>query len=206
MSEPACDDELLDRCFFPGITRLQFSHQPHQWVVEAVDHSFLQRDDGVVGDVDVLGARFGTAAGDVAQARAALVLDLLDAIVGIEGVHVETGQAHHESGTGEVLFGLAIAQDVTHILTEEALDALAELLNPIDILLHHAVLAVGVAWPRGEGADALVLFVVPRHVTGQVADHREGFHRLQCDGFSFFEGVHTRHAGERGLAVDLHAA
>ena len=151
-------------------------------------------------------ACFGAATGDVAQARATLVLDFLNAVVGVEGVHVKAGQAHHESGTGEVLLGLAVTQDVAGVLTEEALDALAELLHPIDILLHHAVLAVGVAWPRSEGADALVLFVVPRHVTGQVADHREGFHRLQCDGFSFFEGVHARHAGERGLAVDLHAA
>ena len=66
------------------------------------------------------------------------------------------------------MLGLAIAQDVTHILTQEALDALAELLNPIDILLHHAVLAVGVAWPRGEGADTFVLLVVPGNITGQI--------------------------------------
>ena len=144
--------------------------------------------------------------GDVAQAGTALVFDFLNAVVGVEGVHVKAGQAHHESGTGEVLLCLAVTQDVAGVLTEEAFDALAELLHSIDILLHHAVLAVGVTLAWGEGSNAFVLFVIPRHVTGQVADHREGFHRLKCDGFSFFEGVHTRHARERGLAVDLHAA
>ena len=206
MSDTPSNDELLDRCFLPGIARLELSHQPHQRIVEAIDDPFLQRDDGVVGDVDVFGARFGAAAGDVAQAGAALVLDLLDAVVGVEGVHVETGEAHHESWTGEVLLGLAIAQDVTHILTQEALDALAELLNPIDILLHHTVLAVGVAWPRGEGANPFVLLVVPGDIIGQIANHREGLQWLHRDGLTFFKGVHAGHARESRLAVDLHAA
>src|SRR4051794_23369653 len=41
--------------------------QPHQRVVLAVHDSFLHRDDGVVGDLDVLGAHLGAALGDVAH-------------------------------------------------------------------------------------------------------------------------------------------
>ena len=112
------NDSVLGDFFFAGA---EFAHQPHQRIVEAVDDPFLQRNDGVVGDADVFRACFGAATGDVAQARSALVLDFLNAVVGVEGVHVKAGQAHHESGTGEVLLGFAVTQDVAGVLTEEAL-------------------------------------------------------------------------------------
>src|SRR5439155_16162281 len=47
---------------------------PHHWVVLAVGDSFLQRDQCVVGDLDVLGADLGAALGDVAHAEAVIVL------------------------------------------------------------------------------------------------------------------------------------
>ena len=81
----------------------EFAHQPHEGVVEAVDDPFLQRNDGVVGDADMFRACFGATANDVAQAGTTLVLDLLDPIVGIEGVHVEAGETRHEARAGEVL-------------------------------------------------------------------------------------------------------
>src|ERR1700735_5039793 len=41
--------------------------EPDQRVVLAADHALLQRDDRVVGDLDVLRAHLGAALGDVAQ-------------------------------------------------------------------------------------------------------------------------------------------
>ena len=121
-------------------------------------------------------------------------------------MHLEAGESHHEAGSSEVLLGLAVAQDVTDILAEEALDALAELLHPIHVFLHHAVFAVGVSRARGEGADTLVLLVVPGDIADQVADHRKCLQRLDGDGLIGFEGVHAGHAGQCRFAVDLHAA
>src|SRR6185503_19783151 len=133
-------------------------------VVLAIDHALLQRDDAVVGDADVLGADLGAAPRDVAQARAELLADLGDAVVGVERVHLQAGQPDHEAraverpgggAAGAGRLGLerglvAVAQDVADVLAQEALDALAELLHPVDVFLVHAVGAVGVARPRLE--------------------------------------------------------
>ena len=40
-------------------------------------------------------------------------------------------------GPGEAVLLVVIAEDVTHVLAEEALDALPELLDAIDVLLLH---------------------------------------------------------------------
>src|SRR5438128_9677241 len=63
-------------------------------VVEIVNHALLQRDDGVVRDVDRLGADLRTALGDVAVADAGLVLQVAAARGDIERVHLETRDAH----------------------------------------------------------------------------------------------------------------
>ena len=77
-----------------------------------------------------------------------------------------------------LLAAVAIAQHVADVLAQVALDALAELLHAIDVFLVHAVRAVGLARPRLELRDALVLLVVPRHVGDEVLDHRERLERL----------------------------
>src|SRR3989338_5638957 len=42
--------------------------QPQERIVEAIHHPLLERNDSVVGDLDVLGADLGAAARDVAEA------------------------------------------------------------------------------------------------------------------------------------------
>ena len=81
-------------------------------------------------------------------------------------------------GPTKRILAVAIAEHVADVLAQEALDALSELLHAIDVLLIHAVLAVGVARPRLERADALVLPVVPGHVGDQILDHRKRLERL----------------------------
>src|SRR5947209_5921907 len=45
-----------------------------KWIVFAVHYAFLQRDDAVVGDLDVLRADLAAAFGDVAQTEPVLFL------------------------------------------------------------------------------------------------------------------------------------
>src|SRR5438105_3996034 len=80
-----------------------------------------------------------------------------------------------------LLVVLVATEDVTGVLAEEALDALAELLGPLDVDLLHAVRAVGLARHRREARDRRGLLVVVRDVGDQVADHREGAHRRDRD-------------------------
>src|SRR5947207_13169300 len=59
-------------------------------VVEIVHHALLQRDDGVVRDVDRLGADLRTALGDVAVADPGLLLEVSSAGGHVDGLYIET--------------------------------------------------------------------------------------------------------------------
>src|SRR5689334_429001 len=103
--------------------------QPDQRVVLAPDHSFLQRDQRVVGDLDVLRADLGAALGDVAVAEAEIILRDLPPVRGVGRVHLEFGYPHQEPGPGEGVLVLGVVADhVAGVLAQEALNALAELL------------------------------------------------------------------------------
>ena len=73
-----------DRRLFParmaGFFALDFTQEYLDWVIIAVHHPFLERDDGVVGDVDVFGAHFRTAFRDVAQTESRLVFEQWKAV------------------------------------------------------------------------------------------------------------------------------
>src|SRR5665811_1604711 len=99
--------------------------QPDQRVVLLVDDSFLHRNDGVVGDLDVLGADLGAALGDVAQADPLLVPGELGTIgVCLQRVHGELGCPDQEPRPGEgLLVVVVVADHVTDVLAQEALDA-----------------------------------------------------------------------------------
>ncbi len=80
-----------------------------------------------------------------------------DAILDIQWVHLEARQADHEARSDEAFLAFTIPEDVAHVLTQEALDALAELLHAIDIFLVHAEVSVLVPGLGLEGSDPLVL-------------------------------------------------
>src|SRR5437867_1686493 len=67
-------------------------------VVEVVHHAFLQRDDGVVGDVDRLGTDLGAALGDVAVSDPGRLLEVRRARDDVEGTHLEARDADQEAG------------------------------------------------------------------------------------------------------------
>src|SRR5208337_3292746 len=60
-------------------------------IVELVDYTFLQRNDRVIGDVDILGADFGAALGDVAESHSAFFFQILQTIGRILRMHLQTG-------------------------------------------------------------------------------------------------------------------
>ena len=99
----------------------------------------------------------------------ALARDQLDAVVGVERMHLELGDAHEEARPGEGrLVLLVVADDVADVLAQEALDALVELLAALDVLLDHAPRAVRLLRPGLNGGDGLGLLVVERDVGDEV--------------------------------------
>src|SRR5207249_9528844 len=108
--------------------------------VEAVRHPLLERADGVVRDADPLGAHLGATLGDVAEADTGGGPNERGAIARVERVHLERRELDEEAGPREGrLVLLVIADHVADVLAQEALDALVELLDAIDLLLHHPV-------------------------------------------------------------------
>src|SRR5262245_8036089 len=180
--------------------------QPEDRVEVAVHDSLLERNNAVVRDLNLLGTDLGAAARDVAEAGAELAADRRNAIRRVERVHLQGGQPDHEARPDEPILARLIPQHVADVLAQEAFDALAELLHAIHILLTHAGVPIRGPGERTEGRDPLVLLVVPGDVGHQVLDDREGLHRLHGDRLGGAVLIHTGHAGETGLAVDLHAA
>src|SRR5207245_941975 len=131
---------------------------PDQRVVVLSDNPLLEGDDRVVGDLDLLRTHLSTALGDVAEAQARSRVDQLEPIVTVEWVHFQRRQAHEEARSGKArLVGLVIADHVADVLAQEALDALMELLDAIDVFLEHAPRTVGFARSRLEGGNGLRL-------------------------------------------------
>ena len=139
-----------------GSSTLAPSYEPDERlerVVEAVDHAFLEGDDRVIRDRDVLGAHFRTALGDVAVTDPPGLLEELAPVLDIDGIEAVSGGPHEVGGADELLVLSVRAQDVAHVLAEEAFDALPHLLRPFDLELLHPPAVFGVARARLEARD-----------------------------------------------------
>ena len=119
-----------------------------------------------------------------------------------------SASADEEPRAGERrLVLLVVADDVADVLAQEALDALAELLRPLDVdLLPSGTRRAARSGRRRERRDLAGLLVVERHVGDQVPDHREGPHRRDGDRLVLGERRHPGHAQQPRPAVDLGAA
>src|SRR5439155_9247432 len=179
------------------------AHEPRERVVTAVDEPLLERDDRIVGDRDPLGTHLAAAFGDVAQADARLVGEHLRAVESVQRVHLERRHPHHEPGPEVAALEIVLAQHVADVLAEEALDALAELGDAVDVLLAHQPVRV---LPRRERRDPLVDLVVPGDVRDEVPDHGKRPHRLDPDRVVLGELVETRLAHQARSSVHLGAA
>ena len=83
----------------------------------------------------MLRADLGAALRDVAVADPAAVLEVLAPVGLVDRVHLQAGRPDEEARAHERLLGLVVAQDVADVLAQEALDALAVFLDPLDVLL-----------------------------------------------------------------------
>src|SRR5262249_31087080 len=114
----------------PSPSPEEFVPEPHHRIVLAIGRALLERDERIVGDLDVLGADLGAALGDVAEAQPVLLLRLHGTTVErVQRMHIEFGLAHQVARARERLLVLfVITHHVAGVLAQEALDALAELL------------------------------------------------------------------------------
>src|SRR5881396_3019727 len=81
-----------------------------------------------------------------------------------------------------------------------------ELLDAIDVLLHHPVRPVGLRRLEPERRDRLGLLEIERDVGDEVADQGERADRRHRDGLALGEEFHAGHAHEPRPPVDLGAA
>src|SRR5438552_3740563 len=183
------------------------SFDPHDRVVALRDHTLLERNDRVVSDLYPFRTHVTATFGDIAHAQTHLILQQVEPIVRVEGMHLQLGVPDEHPRTSEardVL--LVVTGDVANVLAQEAFDALVELLHAIDVSLLHSIRAVGVARPRLELRYALGHLEVQGNVGHEVADDGKRAHWRQRDRLLWVEQIHTRHAHQSRLAVHLRAA
>src|SRR6266853_338837 len=184
------------------LTSAEHSQQLHEWIVQLVDDALFQRNDGVVRNGDAFRTHFRAALRDVAVPNPELTLQVSDAILGVERVHLERCAIYQVTRTHELVEERVIAQHVADVLAEEALDAFAELLHALDVDLRHAPGAVrGVGRPRLELADARLGPKVPRHVGDEITDGWKRAHRLDGNALRQVELIQARHAHQSRIAV-----
>ena len=86
------------RCLFrdsvDGLFRIfrgsgQASPDPGKGVIESSGNAFFEGDDAVICDADVFRADFSTTFGDIAEADAENIFEVLQAVEGVQGMHGE---------------------------------------------------------------------------------------------------------------------
>ena len=85
--------------------------QPRHRIVVPADDSFLQRDDRVIGDVDMLRADVRAVLRDVAVPDTVMVFQRRNPIRGIERMHLERGAVDEEPRSDEFLVLVVLAQN-----------------------------------------------------------------------------------------------
>ena len=128
--------------------------------------------------MDPLGADLAAAFRDVAQPEPTLVGDEIGPVGRVKRVHLEARHPHEEARTEVAVAHPMVTQDVTHVLAQEALDALAKLGDAVDVVLADQPFRVR---RRGERRDPFVHLVVPRDVGDEVADERKRLERIDQD-------------------------
>src|SRR5207244_12202070 len=97
----------------------------------------LQWNNAVVRDLNAFRANLRATFRDVAVADSLRVSQFFNAIFRIERMHLQCADVDEETWSDEFLMHLVVAQHVAHVLTENTLDALPELLPALDIIPLH---------------------------------------------------------------------
>jgi hypothetical protein len=121
-----------------------------------VHDPFLQGNDGVVRDGNILRADPGATFGDITIADAESLFEFGDAIFGVERMHFQCGDVGEKTRSDELLVFAVVAQHMTDILTEITLNALPKFLHAINVGLGHSPGSVrGIGRAGFEGFDGL---------------------------------------------------
>jgi hypothetical protein len=181
----------------------ELSEQHGQRIIKLVHHTLFERDDGIVGDVNLLGADLRATFGDVAETEAQLVLEKRGTVATVEWMHFEARDSNKEARAGKLLLLVVFAKNVAYILAKKTLDALSKFLHAIHVELRDFP---GDTRPRFECRDFAVDTIVPGNVGDKVFDFGKAFHREDGDGLVLREIIHARLAGETRTSVDFRGA
>src|SRR5690349_23620258 len=124
-------------------TGTEYSEEPCQGVKEAIHYTFLQGNDGIVGDGDAFRTYLGATFCNVAKPDAVLLAKGGDTIRLVYRVHFQSRCINQKTRADELIVQVMFAQNMADVLAKEALNAFAELLNTVGVLLGHAPGAVG---------------------------------------------------------------
>jgi len=121
----------------------KIADQPFKRIVKPVSYSFLQRNDGIVGDLYFFGAYTGAAFGDIAKTHSVFFFQVSHPVFCIQRMHFQRCNTYKKSWADKFIMQLVLAQHMTHILAQIAFDAFSKLLYPVNILLLHTSGAIG---------------------------------------------------------------
>ena len=122
-------------------------------------------------------------------------------------MHLQRRGVHQEARPDEFIFLVVVADDVADILAQEALNALAELLHAVNVLLVHGPGAISIVrLARLERLDGLLDAEVPADIRDQVANEWERAHWFHGDHLVRRQRVHARHAHQAWFTVDFRRA
>src|SRR4029078_5048772 len=113
-------------------------------------------------DLNVFGADFRPTLGDIAVADPVVVPQFIDAILRIEGMHLQSGKMNQEARADKFVVHLVIAQNMADVLTKKTFDAFSEFLHAIDVaLLHPPCTISGIGLSRLERLDSFLHLEIP---------------------------------------------
>src|SRR5437773_2808819 len=85
-------------------TGAKYPEQLRQRIEEAIDHAFLEGNDGIVGDSDVFRTHLGAAFCNVAQPDAVLLAKGGDTIRRVQWLHLQSCRIDQEARADEPLW------------------------------------------------------------------------------------------------------
>src|ERR1041385_3729683 len=95
---------------FGSFRSANLSHHPHHWVIKLIHYPFLQRNNRVVRDMDVLGADLRTALCNVAIPDAQFILQQLCTRNPAHGMHFQPSDANKEPWPAELFLLVMVPQ------------------------------------------------------------------------------------------------
>src|SRR5260370_21727519 len=85
-----------------------------QRIVKLVHYALFERNDGIVGDANLLGADLRATFGDVAETETKLILEKAGAVAAVERMHFEARNTNEVAMPRQLFLPGALAETLTH--------------------------------------------------------------------------------------------